>query len=276
MKLKIFIIGMLALCGISASAAENYFRPGTVWTTRNSTPDPNIESSWVYYTILDEIMFEGEKVLPLVESIDTDRFGNETEPGLVRYLRVDGDKVYWRSIQPDYPNWYLLYDFGLQVGEKTTVYSLNSTIDHENEGHWIEKAVPMPLECIRYDYYLNDNPLQGPLMRLKIPDVPFSNEEYYQGDWIIGMGPRSGSASLLYPGSFGMEGVCSTILCVESPKGNVVYGSPVAGIKTVSDSSMPEVKAGVFNMQGIRVADSTDNLPAGLYIVDGKKVAITK
>lgn len=37
-----------------------------------------------------------------------------------------------------------------------------------------------------------------------------------------------------------------------------------------------EAANGVYNLQGIRVADTLEGLPAGLYIVNGKKVAVSK
>lgn len=265
MKLKIFILGVLALCGMSVSAAENYFRPGTVWTIivfNDAIPAQYI----IYNTILDEITFEGEKVLPFASYSD-----DEPEPKVVRYLSTEGDKVYWRSTNPEYTNWYLLYDFGLKVGDEVVAYSNNS----DSSG---QKVTPFTLKCLRYDYYFNDNPLEGPLMRLQVlkyGDSDHSSDENFQGDWIIGMGFAGGPGNMMTPFLWGWDGGSVYILCVESPKGNVVYGEPVAGINVVSDSesSQPAIK-GVYNLQGIRVADTTENLPAGLYIVNGKKQVV--
>lgn len=265
-KPKFFIFTALAVImtavSWSATAAENYFRPGTVWTVtvyNDAIPADYI----VYNTILDEITFEGEKVLPFAYYSD-----ENPEPKIERYLRTDGDKVYWRSTNPESPEWYLLYDFGLKVGDEVVVYCMHN-----------KNVEPATLKCVRYDFYLNDNPLYGPLMRLqtlKYLDSDYStNPELCQGNWIIGMGYKGGPGSILNPHYWGWIGGGEGILCVESPKGNVVYGEPVAGIKAVSDSesSQPAIK-GVYNMQGIRVADTTENLPAGLYIVNGKKTVI--
>lgn len=264
MKLKIFILGVLALCGMSVSAAENYFRPGTVWTIIVS--DGLFPRSYIMYNaVLDEVTFEGEKVLPFVRYTDED-----PTPIVERYLRTEGDKVYWRSTNPKYPNWYLLYDFGLMVGDETIVYNENNS--------YRGIVTPVALKCLRYDYYFNDNPLEGPLMRLQVlkyGDRDCSSNEHCQGDWIIGMGFAGGPGNMMTPFLWGWDGGSVYILCVESPKGNVVYGEPVAGINVVSDSesSQPAIK-GVYNLQGIRVADTTENLPAGLYIVNGKKQVV--
>ncbi len=52
---------------------------------------------------------------------------------------------------------------------------------------------------------------------------------------------------------------------------NVVLGMNTTGIDRVeAEGTAPRV---IYNLQGIRMAD-TDNLPAGIYIIDGKKVAV--
>ena len=52
---------------------------------------------------------------------------------------------------------------------------------------------------------------------------------------------------------------------------NNSYTVKVTGIDNISSDS--DVKA-VYNLMGVKVADSTDNLPAGIYIVNGKKVVV--
>lgn len=45
----------------------------------------------------------------------------------------------------------------------------------------------------------------------------------------------------------------------------------VSGIDTISSDNVPE---GVYNLMGVKVADTLENLPAGIYIVNGKKVIV--
>lgn len=42
----------------------------------------------------------------------------------------------------------------------------------------------------------------------------------------------------------------------------------------ITSVSIEAAKKGVYNLNGVKMADSTENLPAGLYIVDGKKVLV--
>lgn len=44
-----------------------------------------------------------------------------------------------------------------------------------------------------------------------------------------------------------------------------------SGVKAVINNAYVE---GVYNLNGVKVADSTDHLPAGIYIVNGKKVTV--
>ena len=45
------------------------------------------------------------------------------EPQLYAYIRTDGDKVYFKPANAAKDTWYLMYDFGLKVGESCEVYS---------------------------------------------------------------------------------------------------------------------------------------------------------
>ena len=58
---------------------------------------------------------------------------------------------------------------------------------------------------------------------------------------------------------------------VEDAENTVEVDLDYSGINAIGNENVP-VK--VFNMQGIFVGNSTDNLPAGLYIVAGKKVIV--
>lgn len=48
-----------------------------------------------------------------------------------------------------------------------------------------------------------------------------------------------------------------------------------SGVKALESSAINHVN-GVYNLQGVKVANDASNLPAGLYVIDGKKVLIRK
>lgn len=63
----------------------------------------------------------------------------------------------------------------------------------------------------------------------------------------------------------------------ESGVANEAVSMVIEVIATGIDSvgSGNEAKA-VYNLHGVKVAESVDNLPAGIYVVDGKKVVVRK
>lgn len=44
-----------------------------------------------------------------------------------------------------------------------------------------------------------------------------------------------------------------------------------SGIDAVT-TDVPAARRGIYNLQGIKMQGSIDELPAGIYIVDGKKI----
>lgn len=171
------------MLSLSVSAAENYFRPGTVWTTSKMRYSSELPIYFVNtcYTTLPETTFQGEKVLPFATFTD-----DEPEPIIRRCLRTEGEKVYMRSIQPENPDWYLLYDFGLKVGDEVVVYDFQTKIN--NDGERVDMATPARLKCLERDFYLNDEENSAPLMRLQCLEQDghdYSQLTDSQGDWII-------------------------------------------------------------------------------------------
>ena len=52
------------------------------------------------------------------------------------------------------------------------------------------------------------------------------------------------------------------------------FDAAVTGIGGVKTDAPVKVQNGVFSISGVKVAENADNLPKGLYIVDGKKVIV--
>ncbi len=66
------------------------------------------------------------------------------------------------------------------------------------------------------------------------------------------------------------EGVYSMLITADT---QIEINAKTSGIENVTiDSS--NANAPVYNLQGIKIGSSTDNLPAGIYIVNGKKVLV--
>jgi len=57
-------------------------------------------------------------------------------------------------------------------------------------------------------------------------------------------------------------------------EGTYTVSTTVTGVDSIFGDEV--IETAVFNLQGIKVADTTENLPAGFYIVAGKKVMVKK
>ena len=110
MKQRYLIILALAFLCLPVLAAENYFRPGTVWTVETSYDFMHFSVHDEF--IGDEIEVEGEKVLPFYRS----GHGDRENARLTMYMRSEGDKVFWRSIDEEYPVDGHTYRHARQVG----------------------------------------------------------------------------------------------------------------------------------------------------------------
>ena len=53
-------------------------------------------------------------------------------------------------------------------------------------------------------------------------------------------------------------------------KGKVLITKGATGIASPT-ADIPAKKCGIYNLQGVRLGDRLDRLPAGIYIVDGRK-----
>lgn len=66
------------------------------------------------------------------------------------------------------------------------------------------------------------------------------------------------------------------VFIIDTQENGIILNSAAAevgvlGSVDIAEDFLPE-KAGIWNMQGVRVADNPDNLPKGIYICNGKKI----
>lgn len=60
----------------------------------------------------------------------------------------------------------------------------------------------------------------------------------------------------------------------DSPLEIAVVGSGTTGIGGIADGNIVAGDGSVYNLNGVKVGTSTDNLPKGVYIRNGKKIVI--
>lgn len=212
-KLKLLLALVIASLCIQLCSAENYYRPGTEWlieVTKTNFGDGGTQTKSLYkYRIGQETEVNREMVMPYYGSLVVP-VPSET---LLYYFRTEGEKVYWRSIDPEYPEWYLMYDFGLQPGESATVYRLFN-MNQVTTGEL--------MECTGTDVSLPNKTGKWMTLRQK------GDESF---DWIMGIGGPRGPEHNCYIGDEGIE-ITQKILEVSS-NGEIVYKTATSGVESV-------------------------------------------
>ena len=96
---------------------------------------------------------------------------------------------------------------------------------------------------------------------------------YCNDDWTKGVVTESGN----------MFGYCTKLkgaVAYDATKTDVTMANPTTGYFTKKDPSgidavtvdTPAARRGIYTLNGVRLNTSTDNLPAGIYVIDGRKV----
>lgn len=249
------LIGTLFLSmicvGISGSAyAENYFNEGTRWEyVIFDAVDPENEPATCTYK-LDKT--DGDDQFTLLRGYpDAD-----TEPESVALIRTDGDKVWFSQIQ-ETPEWFLMYDFGINPEEKITV-----TYAGQVGLSWFTPK-GYTLQCLKTEA------ASGALNILTMGDVDADDkvETDATGKWLAGLGSMT---ELLDNCRYNIEGN-TTVLKQVSVNGKVLYTNPavasVSGIELKSRAIIRATDRGV-ELSGLRPGEKI-----ALYNASGMKIA---
>ncbi len=241
MKKMRFLLGLvlLSLC-LPVFAFENYFRPGTEWTLEvggigaDGYPIPvRIEKN----SIGAEINVKGENVLPFY-------VGEE----LTYYLRTVGDKVYLSYLDTEYPEWHLMYDFGLRKGESVEVIDL-----HYNQDNITYTA----LNCVSVG-------IPAPYTKSQWMFLEHGDYLYESAEWILGIGSWRGPLqnTVLWDGGLGYS-----LLKVTS-NGETVFIADSSEVKTV-ETEKADIRAEGSDVLISNVANGT---PVNVYDANGNRV----
>ena len=82
------------------------------------------------------------------------------------------------------------------------------------------------------------------------------------------------------PGDYALVLVDKSFTCIRVQDNVQVWSAPYQYFYTVKSGSSKveeiavEGEESIYNLQGIRINRNADNLPAGLYIINGKKVLV--
>lgn len=118
------ILSFIAALCCMASYAENIFREGTRWEVKQFGTHMGIVYYDIVYSLEGTVQIGGRECMELWETTN----GDADTKRLKACLYTEGDKVYFIPRRGDTEG-VLLYDFGLQEGECTTVGLMNANWD---------------------------------------------------------------------------------------------------------------------------------------------------
>ena len=187
---------------------------------------------------------------------------------LLYYVRTEGDKVFFKLPDDDSEEWYLMYDFGLAVGEGCYIYNPTFTIS-------FKKLYKTYLKCISIT---KDETSDNTIMRME----EYKDDTFEllrgEGKWIKGI---SSTLGINYNTGFGMTG--GVFRLIEVKNGNhVFYSYDTSSISQVSHTTplRYRVDGHNINLSGTEVRDNiqvyyTSGALLGNFTANGNSINIS-
>ncbi|WP_337567194.1 hypothetical protein [Prevotella sp.] len=186
---------------------------------------------------------------------------------LLYYVRTEGDKVFFKLPDDDSEEWYLMYDFGLAVGEGCYIYNPTFTIS-------FKKLYKTYLKCISITKdETSDNTIMG-MEEYKDDTFELLRGE---GEWIKGI---SSTLGINYNTGFGRTG--GEFRLIEVKNGDrVFYSDNTTSISKVSNAPLRYRVDGLnINLSGTEVSDNiqvyyTNGALLGNFTANGNSIDIS-
>lgn len=252
---KLILFSIIFTTLTLTTKAENWFKEGTIWNTEFYPEYPNDEISYTKSWLSPVNDDNGNDILGLFE----ERISNESEPVLKAFIKTEGEKVFFRNIDEEEGDWYLLFDFDLNEGEGSDVWLIGTK-------GYDDKPYTSYLKCVQI--IENDPEFDGwTTMRMEEWSKYNQSDETYlagTGVWIKGLGGSKGPESNMY---LQVDGLHSKLLSV-TYNDEMIYKVESAKVET---SLIDNIK---ISIQGLKVLISgiNENLNVSIYTLDGKNV----
>ena len=212
MKKTILALISFLILSLQDTAAQNFFQEGTVWEGCGydlGNPDP-----WEWKASLFRIhSIEGYEATPFAQYDHATQSWQKPEI----YVRAEGEKVYWWPVKvadPSLEKWHLLYDFGLQPGERAEI-TIPTLTDEKGALAQVHSDI---VECKATN--IEKKGWYGTFMEVVV--IFDSGEESDAGVWGKGIGSTYGP---LHPLDFATAGGSAIGLeKVVTSDGVIVYG----------------------------------------------------
>lgn len=228
---------------------NTFFFKNMSWKTQVASTTDETCPTFIQTATLDcAETVDGYRQMQLYCSYDNDPGSFELEA----YIRIDGDKVYFRRLDSDNDTWLLMYDFGLRAGEGCYVY--NAYSKNEEPARTYVKCVGIKA----------DKQCGWTVMSLEEYDDESCGSLKGTGAWLQGLASVNG---LMFNNCFGMDGLGGMLL-EASCQGKVYYHKITSGIGKVSGEERTVEKC--YGINGMAVdADGTHG--NGIVIRNGRK-----
>lgn len=186
---------------------------------------------------------------------------------LLYYVRKENDKVFFKLPDDNSEEWYLMYDFGLAVGEGCYIYNPTFTIS-------FKKLYKTYLKCISITKdETSDNTIMG-MEEYKDDTFELLRGE---GEWIKGI---SSTLGINYNTGFGRTG--GEFRLIEVKNGDrVFYSDNTTSISKVSNAPLRYRVDGLnINLSGTEVSDNiqvyyTNGALLGNFTANGNSIDIS-
>ena len=176
-------------------------------------------------------------------------------------IKVEGEKVYFRLVDDtcvvpsaEQEGWYLMYDFGIEVGETCEVYNANAMRFHNDPAKC--KATLKYVEFAQFEEI-------GSFLYMIMEELPYNE----RGIWLKGVGANAG---VLYNCHFGYDGRGSKLVGLIYD-GKEIFYNPSTAVKNVTDSSDFQV---IVNGLTLIISASELCQPCYVYALDGKLLSV--
>ena len=185
---------------------------------------------------------------------------------LLYYVRTENDKVFFKLPDDDSEEWYLMYDFGLAVGEGCYIYNPTFTINDK-------ELYKTYLKCISIT---KDETSGNTIMGME----EYKDDTFEllrgEGEWIKGI---SSTLGINYNTGFGMTG--GEFRLIEVKNGDrVFYSDNTTSISKVSNAPLRYRVDGLnINLSGTEVSDKiqvyyTNGALLGNFTAKGNSIDI--
>ena len=242
---------------------QECFTNGTEWKMMIKSIEPQPKTSIEISKLDGMVNIDGYEAFKMYSEYEN----KPDSKTLLYYVRKENDKVFFKLPDDDSEEWYLMYDFGLAVGEGCYIYNPTFTINDK-------ELYKTYLKCISIT---KDETSGNTIMGME----EYKDDTFEllrgEGEWIKGI---SSTLGINYNTGFGMTG--GEFRLIEVKNGDrVFYSDNTTSISKVSNAPLRYRVDGLnINLSGTEVSDKiqvyyTNGALLGNFTANGNSIDIS-